>query len=427
MLVTLLLLTTVVAWTPGTGGAGEDPWEPDHVITWTRADSPVVVSDSVEIAEDTRLVIEAGVEVRLAKGEGIQVKGHLVVAGTAEERVLFTANDTTQIAPDSWESVRLLFESAGRLHRVDNADFTGARTGLLVSAASAQVQDCVFDGNRYGIVARGEADVEARNCVFRNNTALGMEWEQGAEGMAVGCDFADNVVGVYMYESSGAVVTGCTFVRNYHHASFAGGSNGTVRSCTFTDATAEAYECYDRSSPLLADVTVEGQEGDGVHIRNASRPMVVGGTPVSSLEVDSKDEASYVVALTRITVVVVDDNDKRLAEANVTIHGASGVELTNGTTDVAGRLEGAYMSIYTVSSAGGHDRENPHVAVVEWRGRNETFTVDPRDLNNDKELRLEMDLEPPEPGGWGLATNLLILLVLVFAAIAIAVVYQRRV
>jgi hypothetical protein len=426
MLATLLLVASVVAFNPGTDGAGEDEWEPDHVITWSKADSPVVVGDSIEIAPDTRLVIEAGVEVRLDKGEGIQVKGHLLVQGTEEERVLFTANDTEQLGPDSWESVRLLFESAGRSHRVENADFMGARTGILVSSATVLVQDCTFDGNRYGIVARGDADVEVRNCAFVNNTALGMEWEQGATGMAIGCNFTDNVVGVYMFESSGPVVTGCSFLRNYHHVSFAGGSNGTVRGCTFNDATAEAFECYDRSSPLLDDVTIDGQDGDGIHIRNSSRPRMAGGTPASTLRVDSKDEESYVIALSRITVMVVDEKGKRLADANVTIEGASGIELTNGTTDTAGRLEGAFLSMYTVSSAGGHDRENPHTAVVEWKGEEQTFTVDPRDLDKERVLRLEMDLGPPEPDGWGFVPNLLILLVIAIFAIVVAVLYQRR-
>jgi parallel beta-helix repeat protein len=421
-----MVIVLLVPLATGIGVAAENEWQPTQVITWAKADSPVIVSDSIEIAEDTRLVIESGVEVRLDKGEGIQVRGHLLVQGTQEERVLFTANDTGQLGPDSWESVRLLYESAGRSHRVENVDFMGARTGLLVSSASVLVQDCTFDGNRYGIVARGEADVEVRNCAFSNNTALGLEWEQGATGMAIGCTFTDNVVGVYMYETSGPVVTGCSFLRNYHHVSFAGGSNGTVRSCTFRDATAEAYECYDRSSPLLDDVTIEGQDGDGIHIRNSSRPLMVGGTPPSALEVDSKDEESYVIALALITVMVVDDDGKRLPEANVTILGASGIELTNGTTDVAGRVEGALLSMYTVSSAGGHDRENPHTAVVEWKGEEQTFIVDPRDLDKERVLRLEMDLEPPEPDGWGFIPNLLILVVIAIFAMVIAVLYQRR-
>ncbi|NIP35169.1 MAG: hypothetical protein GWN18_09495, partial [Thermoplasmata archaeon] len=303
-IILLALAALIIPATPATASDGDDDWEPASTITWSLADSPVVLNESIEIAEDTRLVIEAGVSVRLDRKVGIQVKGHLDIRGSPGSPVTFTSNGTGPSGPDSWESVRLLSESQGRLHQVESALFEGARTGLQVSSTSALVQDCAFIDNRYGIVARGGAHVEARGCDFVNNSALGLEWEQGSTGMAVDCAFLNNVVGAYWYNSSEPVVVSSQFEGNYHHVSFAGGSNGTVRSCTFTDAVAEAFECYDSSSPLLDDVTIEGQEGDGIHIRNASRPRMVGGTPVSSLVVDSKDNASYVIALTRITVEV---------------------------------------------------------------------------------------------------------------------------
>jgi hypothetical protein len=194
-------------------------------------------------------------------------------------------------------------------------------------------------------------------------------------------------------------VLNSVFEGNYHHTSFAEGSNATVGSSTFINAIAEAYECYGSSNPLLDGVTIEGQDGDGIHIRNASRPRMVGGTPVSNLNVDSKDNASYVIALAKITVEVIDDNGKSLVDANVTVSGASGMVFTHGSTDDKGRLEGAMMSLYTVSSAGGHDRENPHKVLVEWRGHVQSFTVDPRDLDNDRVLIVELALSPPEPAG----------------------------
>ena len=381
------------------GGAADDPDQFDMEIHWTKEDSPVLLNESIEIDETTRLVIEAGVEVRFDPDTGIQIKGHLMVEGTAEEPVLFTANTTEPFGPDSWESIRLLSESAGRLHQVDYATFQGARTGLQVSSAEALVQDCNFTINRYGLVARGGAQVEVRSCDFINNSALGLEWEEGSGGLAVDCYFEDNVVGVYFYNSSEPQVVNCDFSANYPHVSFANGSDSTVRSCTFREAIAEAYECYKGSDPILEDVTIEGQEDDGIHIREVSRPRMVGGTPVSNLVVDSVDDTSYVIALAKITVEVRRDNGKRLEEANVTLSGASGAVFTRGATNDEGLLKGALMSMYTVNSNGGHDLENPHTVVVEWRGHNQTFRVDPRDLTNDKVLKLEMALSSPQPGG----------------------------
>lgn len=426
-LTNLLVLTALLlAANPATVSVGEDGWEPTNTITWRSEEGPVVLNASIEIGEDTRLVIEPGVMVKLDHQVGIQVKGHLEVRGTSQAPVLFTSNGTGPLVPDSWESLRLMSESAGRLHYLNHTTFEGARTGLLVSSSSALVQECRFVTNRYGIVARGGADVWAHGCAFVNNSALGMEWEQASTGVADDCTFRDNVVGAYWFESSSPMVINSDFSANYHHVSFAGGSNGTVVSSTFRNAVGEAFECYDSSSPLLDMVTVEGQEGDGIHIRNSSRPRMVDGTPVSNLMVDAKDNASYVIAMARITVEVRKSDGDRLGGANVTVSGASGMVFTTGVTDGVGRLEGALMSMYTVGSTAESDRENPHQVKVEWRGHEQTFTVDPRDLDNERVLRLQVDTQPPEPGGWGLLPIALIVLAIVAVALFIAWAYQGR-
>ena len=401
---------------------GEDAWEPFNVITWGPEDGPIIIYESIEIAEDTRLVVAANTMVRLDINVSIQVRGHLVVEGTEARPVTFTTNSTDAVVPDQWGSIRLLSESAGRLHTIDHAVFQGADIGLLVSSTDAMVQDCLFNNNRYGLLARGDARVEVRNSRFINNSVLGLEWETGADGLAAACDFSDNVVGIYCYEGSAPLIVDSTFDANYHHVSFAGGSNGTVVRCTFRDAIAESYECYNMSSPLFEDVTIVGADDeDAVHLRSGSRPRMVGGTAVSKLVVDTKDNASYVVALTRIAVEVRDEEGEELMGANVTVMGASGAVFTEGVTDDKGRLEEATMSLYTVDDRGSLDRENPHTVLVEWRGNEQTFRVDPRDLDNDKVLRLEMAL-----AGWGFIPNVLILVAISVIAIIAVWLYQGR-
>ncbi|UCC92622.1 MAG: right-handed parallel beta-helix repeat-containing protein [Thermoplasmata archaeon] len=421
-----VVATLLVAMAPAVGTAGEDGWEPAETIVWAAGSSPIVLSESMGIDEDTRLVIEPGVEVRFDPDVGMEIRGHLLAQGTPDDPILFTSNTTGEVLPNTWADVRLRSESKGRLHQVEHAVFQGGDSALLVSSADALVQDCVFTLNRYGIIARGGTELEVRNCQFINNSVLGLEFEKGAGGMAVDCLFEDNVVGVFCFEGSAPLVADSVFIGNYHHASFAGGSNGTLRSCIFEDAIAEAYECYDMSSPLFVDVTIEGQDEDGIHIRNASHPRMVGGTPVSNLEVDSKDNASYVVALAWITVEVRSEEGKRLAGANVTIEGASGLNLSYGSTDDMGLLEDVLMSMYTVDSSGGKDRENPHTVTVVWRGHVETFVVDPRDLDNERVLTLRLDTSGPEPADWGFIPNVLILMAIAVVAIVLAWWYQSR-
>jgi hypothetical protein len=99
---------------------------------------------------------------------------------------------------------------------------------------------------------------------------------------------------------------------------------------------------------------------------------------------------------------------------------------SQGSTDDKGRLEEAMMSMYTLDSSGGQDRENPHTVFVEWRGHKQTFRVDPRDLDNDRVLKLEMDVRPPEPGGWGFIPNVLFLIVISVIAILLVWWYTQR-
>jgi hypothetical protein len=424
-LVTIALIALLIAPLAGPAGTalGQDELQE---LRWTKADGPVVLAESLTIDEDTLLVIEAGVEVRFDSRVGIQVKGQLEVEGTQGEPVVFTSNLTGPVEPNYWVGVRLLFESADRQHRVQWAVFQGADTGLLVSSTYALVEDTTFTSCRYGLLARGDAYLEVQDCQFINNSVLGLEWETGAQGSVSDSVFEDNVVGVYCFEGSTPEIVDCTFRNNYHHLSFSDYSNATVRSCLLQDATAESFECYARSSPLLIDVTIVNSGDLDIHIRNSSRPRMVGGTPVSNLEVDSKDEESYVVALALITIDVRDDGGKRLEGANVTVIGASGDTFSSGTTDDKGLQVGAYMSLYTVGTSSGHDRENPHTVLVEWQGHNQTFFADPRDLDNDRVLRLEMDINPPEPDEDDWTTNLVLITVIAVIALAALWLYKRR-
>lgn len=425
VIITLAALLLLVVVLPTS--MGEDGWEPDNVITWDPGEGPIILTETMDVPADTRLVIEANTMIMLDLNVSIQVRGQLVVQGTEARPVTFTTNSLDPVAPNQWGSIWLSSGSPGRSHTVDWAVVQGADKGLLISSTDAMVQDCLFYNNRYGLIAQAEAMVEVRGCQFINNSVLGLQWEKGAEGLAVDCEFRDNVVGIYCYMGSAPLIVDSTFDANYHHLSFSSGSNGTVRDCVLQNAIAEAYECYNYSSPLLEDVTISGAgDDDAVHIRSGSRPRMLGGTAVSNLIIDAKDNESYVVALTRISVDVTDEDGKNLKDANVTVIGASGDVFTSGTTNEEGRLDGAVMSLYTVDDRGSLDRENPHTVMVEWKGNEQTFRVDPRDLDNDKVLKLEMDLSPPEPGGWGLNPYVLILLFIAVVAIMLVWYYRRN-
>ncbi len=369
---------------------------------WTKEMSPIVLNASIEIGEGTRLVVEAGVEVRFADDVGIQVKGELLVDGTEAEPVRFVPDTLGAVGPSMWADVRLHAKSAGREHVIRWAMFKGADAGVLVASTNATVEDCTFDTCRYGILARAEAVLDVARTTFYNCSALGLEWETRATGVASDCIFDLNRVAVYCDQNVTPIIEDCTFTGNYHHLSFSRGSNATVRRCILTGATAEHLECYSDSSPVLEDLMITDAGDAMIVLRERCRPHFIGGTPISSVRVETLDNESYAISLSRIIVEVSDDGGDLLEGANVTIFGASGQVFSRGTTGPGGRTASALMSLYTVNSTGGLDVENPHKVIVEWKGYSQVYHVNPKDVDRERVLALELvtSQSVSDLGGW---------------------------
>ena len=394
-------------------------------MRWTLEDSPVILNSSIEIEPTVRLIIEAGVVVMFDENVGIQVRGELRVEGTAELPVLFVSNVTGPVEPNYWADLRLMPSNSESENVLTYAVFEGADTGLLVSAGSAVLDHCSFRHCRYGVLARGEAVVEATDCEFIDNSVLGLEWETGAGGKVTSSIFSGNVVGVYCYENVTPTIRDCEFSANYHHLSFARGGNATVVGCDLGNTSAEAIECWWNSSPLFKDVVFEEPGDAEVFLRHNSRPRFEGGTSVSLLDVVSLDAGSYAVSLSTITIHVESDQGKSLDGANVTLSGRSGDEFTNGSTGEDGNLFPAHMSTYTVGGENDNDMESPHEAVVEWRGHSQSYKVTPRDLDKDQVLTLELAISSPEPSGEVWLLNIVLIMV-IGLILMVVVMYRTR-
>jgi hypothetical protein len=394
-------------------------------MRWTLEDSPFILNSSIEIDPTVRLTIEAGVIVRFDEDVGIQVRGELRVEGSSELPVMFVSNVSGPIVANYWADLRLMPSDPESENMLTYAVFEGADTGLLVSGGSAIVDHCSFSKCRYGVLARGDATVEATDCDFVNNSVLGLEWETGAGGKATSCTFSWNVVGVYCYENVTPIIQNCDFFANYHHLSFARGGNATIVGCDLGNTSAEAIECWWNSSPFFKGVVFEEPGDAEVFLRENSRPRFEGGTSVSLLDVVSLDVGSYAVSISTITIYVESDQGKSLEGANVTLSGRSGDEFTNGATGADGTLFPAMMSSFTVGGNNNNDMENPHEAVVEWRGHTQTYKVTPRDLDKDQVLTLELVLSSPEPSGEGWLLNI-VLIMIIGLVLMVVIMYRTR-
>jgi hypothetical protein len=72
--------------------------------TWTLAQSPIVVTTTVEVPSGITLTIEPGVVVRFEDSQGLHVHGTLVARGTPSARIRLTSTQAT-VTPGSWGAV----------------------------------------------------------------------------------------------------------------------------------------------------------------------------------------------------------------------------------------------------------------------------------------------------------------------------------
>jgi hypothetical protein len=417
--VALLLATTIAI--PPSSAQGDEL----EVITWTKDDSPIVLNETVEIPKDTALDIEPGVEVRLGVNVSIVIRGELRALGTQEQPIRFGPKATGVLVPRMWGNVSLHTLPQGREHVVKWTEFSGADAGLLLSSANVSVDDCIFYACRNGILAMAQSNVEVYRSNFNGSSAAGIEWNNGAGGLASDCTFENNNVGVYCFDGGVPLLTDCTFTVNNHHLSFALGSNATVVGCSLADSNAEVIECYWSSAPVLEDVTITGVDGPRIFLFDSCRPRFLRGINITAITVSASDAASYATKLMEITILVRNDAGKVLRGANITVLGASGDVLFEGATKEDGRVRQAVMANFTYSSSGGLDRENPQNVTVEWGGYTQTFFVDPRDLTDNNVLVLELAISKTEPEGSGIWLWILLLIVVLVSA-GLAMATRRR-
>jgi hypothetical protein len=91
MIVVLLGIGLMLAMTTGIAGATTEV-SGNQSGTWTLANSPYVVTGSVNVPAGQTLTIEPGVEVKFNDNQGIGVYGALNADGTSSQKITFTSN-----------------------------------------------------------------------------------------------------------------------------------------------------------------------------------------------------------------------------------------------------------------------------------------------------------------------------------------------
>jgi hypothetical protein len=259
--------------------ATEAPTLIDQDTTWTAADGPWEVLETVTISQGATLVIEPGVTVELAEDAGITVLGALWAVGEDGAPIVFTRpgdaegagswgpiHFTESSTDASYEQVNSLVEGSALVH----CELRYGARAVLIEGASPLIRSCSFEHNSFEpessesdggaairILAGSRARVEAS--VFLDNTVGG--WGYGgaievleADPVILGNHFEGNISvygGAVCLQNSQGPILGNSFVGNE-----VGGEGGAV----------SLYS----SAGAFVDNTITGNEslfdGGGVHV-----------------------------------------------------------------------------------------------------------------------------------------------------------------
>jgi hypothetical protein len=152
-------------------------------MSWTVAESPITIEESLFIANNATLTVESGAEVLFNSGVGVTVEGSLVVTGP--DYANFSAAQATQ-----WQGVtfkRSAQEVVSKLH------ITGASNGIkIISSDGLTVSNNLLENNGTGISltvddgVRSNVNLIADNEIRNNST--------GISASSTGADIRRNLI-----------------------------------------------------------------------------------------------------------------------------------------------------------------------------------------------------------------------------------------
>lgn len=145
-------------------------------ITWTKANSPYIITGDVFIDTFSSLTIEPGAQVRFSGNYTIFVEGRISAVGSITDSITFIGNSTSSQGSYLGGSIDLLHSSPTDTCKFQYCHFSGMNGAINQRAAPLKVEHCVFEKCFYGIHGYYSPYCYAvvSDCKFQNN-------ETGAE------------------------------------------------------------------------------------------------------------------------------------------------------------------------------------------------------------------------------------------------------
>ena len=207
--------------------------------TWTAANSPYLLTQSLVIFPGKTLTIEPGTTVRVTADQSfntgnfiyLEVRGTLNAIGTTSNPITFTS--TIPANESNWLGIRIK-GSQGGLVEMDHFKLTNSFYGLHNDIAEPGVSynfnGCEFKNNQYAIQLN--ADMLYSSCLFEGNGVGNAAQISYGSLTASNCQFLNNFCSFTW--SNYINVSNCNFVGNENNII---GSPGLITDCTFSNNT----------------------------------------------------------------------------------------------------------------------------------------------------------------------------------------------
>ncbi|NUV00537.1 hypothetical protein XO12_10750, partial [Marinitoga sp. 1154] len=125
--------------------------------------SPYIINDDLNIFG--KLIIEPGVEIKVAKGKSIHIYGTLIADGSSESIKFYTSTGVDM--KDMWEGI-VLHNVTEESVKLDNVIIKNTKTALILSGSKVEISNILIQNSSNGINIDQSSELTANNLTTEN-------------------------------------------------------------------------------------------------------------------------------------------------------------------------------------------------------------------------------------------------------------------
>lgn len=219
----------IFASTPVSGGIYSS-------ITWTKANSPYIVTGTIVVFPGVTLTIQPGVTIEFNNGIMMELRqAQLIAVGNASDSIIFKSSSTS---PTKGIYSGIYIDGGSMSSQFSYCGFSYADSALIsTSTGSLVFKNCNFNNNNNGTGGTPDTLI-IENCNFNNNNG-GAGGGYNTIGIVNNCNFFNNVDGGLSFGNSPstyASIKNCNFSNNGLGLGAGGGEEyDTCIHCVFTN------------------------------------------------------------------------------------------------------------------------------------------------------------------------------------------------